>query len=121
MGITRDYQSTNAPPGRRAVLSKTVASNNGNQIRADLGLAELAQHLKRRKEIWEERRQRLSGEICPKPRGGRPPGFATDTEDKTGTPMRVTNQAITRANIILADVLGKINGTNWIWELISAS
>jgi len=77
-------------------------------MRAELGPAEMAGHLKRRKEIWEEREKKV-GQVDPP--SGQKKGFAKDTEDKTGTPKRTTNRAVARAEAVPADVLGKIKGT----------
>jgi hypothetical protein len=38
------------------------------------------------------------------PNGGRPKGFASDTEEKTGTPKRETQRAVARAERITPEV-----------------
>ncbi len=82
-----------------------------NLIRADLSPAELTLHVKRRKELWEERHKDKGGQTLPTPGGEQKIGFAKDTKDKTGTPKRTTNLAVSRATSIPADILSKIEGT----------
>jgi hypothetical protein len=69
----------------------------------------MAEHLARRKKLWGMRR--LSGQIDPKPTGGRPIGFAGDTAKATGVDKRVVNRAISRANGVTEEARNAIRGT----------
>ena len=80
----------NGAPGR-GVKGWQLWEIDENLMRAELGPAEMATRLKRRKELWEIRKN--SGPTCPTT-PGRPKEFATDTEAKTGTPKRTTNRAL---------------------------
>jgi len=93
-------------------LDRQLWEIDENLMRAELGPAEMAEHLKLRKVSWDKRQSKeVSGQVDPKPQGGRPEGFAKDTEDKTGTSKRTTNRAVARGEAIPADVLARIRGT----------
>jgi hypothetical protein len=64
-------------------------------MRAELTPTELAEHLAKRAELWEARE--VSGQVDPKPQGGKPTLFASEAEAKTGVPKRTVNRAISRA------------------------
>ncbi len=81
-----------------------------NLQRVDLSPAQEAEHLKRRAELWEARE--VVGEVRPKPQGGRPPGFASDTAAATGKSKRSINRAIHRAENIEPDVMEAVQGTS---------
>jgi len=90
------------------VLAGQLWEIDENLMRAELGPSEMAEHLKRRKEIWDKRQKKVGEVRSP---SGQKKGFAKDTEDKTGTSKRTTNQAVSRATAIPADVLARIQGT----------
>ena len=92
-------------------LDRQLWEIDENLCRADLSPAELAQHLKRRAELWKERKN--TGPTCPTNAGkGQPKGFAKDTEDKTGTPKRTTNRALARAKAIPPEIMALVQGTD---------
>lgn len=80
-------------------------------MRAELSPAEEAQHLARRKELWQQL-QDSNGKIFPETRReGRPDGFAKDTAAKTGITKRSINQHIARAEA-LGDDIKRVQGTS---------
>ena len=81
-----------------------------NLMRAELSPTEMAEHLTRREELWGQRE--VSGKVCPKPQGGRPSAFASETAEKTGMSKRAINLATSRARDIPEDVRAQIKGTN---------
>ncbi len=89
-------------------LDRQLWEIDENLMRAELGPAETATHLKRRKELFEAK----GGKSSPTLGGEQKIGFAKDTEAKTGTLKRTTNQALARATAIPPDVMAKIAGTD---------
>ena len=82
----RELPGNLAPDRGRKSSGGQLWEIDENLMRAELGPAETATHLKRRKKLWQEKqRQEVSAQVEPKPQGGRPEGFAKDTESKTGT------------------------------------
>lgn len=85
-----------------------------NLCRSELTEAEEAQHLARRKELWEAR-EKNSGSTCatiPSKRGrGMPEGFASETAKVTGESKATINRKIARAEKIEPDVLEQVKGT----------
>ena len=68
-------------------------------MRSELTPTELAEHLQKRKELWEARAN--SGNTVPENNGrGRPEGFAADTAKTTGVDKRTVNRAVSRADAI---------------------
>jgi len=70
-------------------IDRELAEIDENLIRAELTAAQIADHLKRRKELWEAR-------------GGKnfPTGFAKETAERTGQTKRNVNLSIARAEAI---------------------
>lgn len=93
-----------------------------NLIRASLSPTEEAEHLARRKELWEVReaaRIETGGTNSPTSLSdGRlagpqhKDGFAKDTAEKTGQAKRVINRKIERANSVSDEARSLIKGTN---------
>lgn len=54
-----------------------------------------AEHLAKRKDLWETRKE--SGSTCPTLTGRGNKQFAADTEDTTGVPKCAINRAVSRA------------------------
>lgn len=87
-------------------------------MRAELEPAERAAHLRRRKEIFEQRRDAErtsnSGQIFPTIQigPGRPKSFAAATAAATGISKREINQAIRRAERIVPEALAAVAGTS---------
>ncbi len=80
-----------------------------NLMRAELSPTEMAEHLARRKVLWGQRE--VSGQVGPKPQGGRPTEFASETAETTGVPKRSINRALSRAKAIPADIRAIIKYT----------
>ena len=78
-----------------------------NLVRADLTELEVAQHLARRKELYDAK----GGTNCPTPGGTQKIGFARDTAASTGTTPRGINRSLRRAEQITKDVQDRIAGT----------
>lgn len=76
-----------------------------NLIRAELTPAQQAEHLSRRKEVWEA----LSMQFAPKPTGGRPEGFASDTAKKSGINKSTVTRSIARADALGDDIRAVAN------------
>jgi len=83
-----------------------------NLCRSELTEAEEAQHLARRKELWEAR-EAESGTACPTlsktGRGNKQ--FASETAAVTGQDKRTINRKISRATSIEPTVLESVKGT----------
>jgi ParB-like chromosome segregation protein Spo0J len=71
-----------------------------NLMRAELSPSQQAEHLARRKEVWEA--LEVSGKISPK--GGRPEGFASQTAKASGVDKKTVTTAIRRASAIGPDI-----------------
>ena len=78
-----------------------------NLIRAELTELERAQHLKRRKEIFDAK----GGKKIPTPGGEQTVGFDKDTADKTGMSKRAVNKSRNRAEKIDPEVQEDIKDT----------
>ena len=71
-----------------------------NLMRSELSPTETAEHLARRKELW----QGISGNTVPENNGrGRPEGFASSTANSTGLGKRAVNQSIARAEAVFEE------------------
>jgi len=68
-------------------------------MRAELTPAEEAEHLARRKELWETI-ETQSGTICSTLGGRGNEGFAENTSDKTGLTKQDINRKIARAEAL---------------------
>ncbi len=81
-----------------------------NLMRAELSEGERAEHLLRRKQIFEAKRQqlRLSEDDGEKPQYEK--GFASETAERTGLTKRHINRSIRRAELVAPDVRDAIRG-----------
>lgn len=87
-----------------------------NLMRAELTATQQAEHLAKRKELWEQRV--TGGTSCPTSlKDGRGGGaqhqkqFAAETADATGVDKRTVNRAVARAQAVPEDVRDLISGT----------
>lgn len=78
-------------------LDRQLWEIDENLMRAELGPAEMAEHLKRRKNLREAREKKVAQV---EPPTGQKKRFATGTEAKTGTSKATTNRAVARATAI---------------------
>jgi len=93
-------------------LEKELIEIDENLCRAELTPAQRASAIKRRKQIWEALHpEGVSGQIVPKPQGGRPTEFATETAAVSGETKRDINRHLSRAEA-LGDDLAKVAGTS---------
>ncbi len=81
-----------------------------NLIRSELTATQQAEHLAKRRELWEARRE--SGTSCPTLTGRGNKQFAAETSDKTGVPKRTVNRAVSRAEGVTKEVRDTIRGTD---------
>ena len=93
----------------RGVYLDSLKGMEPEEQRAKLSATEYTEHLAKREELWGLRE--VSGKVCPKPQGGRPEGFASDTAAKTGVSKRAVNLATSRAKAIPGDIRAIIKGT----------
>lgn len=89
-------------------IDRQIWEIDENLMRAELSPTQEAQHLARRKELWETRDNAKTFRETPKP--GRPKRFASETADQTGMDKRTVQLAISRATIA-DDVMDKVQGT----------
>lgn len=83
-----------------------------NLCRAELTPAQRAAAIARRKQIWEALHpEGVSGQIVPKPKGGRPNEFASETAAVSGETKRDINRHLSRASALGAD-LHAVAGTS---------
>lgn len=86
-----------------------------NLMRSELTPTQQAEHLAKRKELWEARQ---SGQVAPieskrtDGRGHRSTEFASQTANATGADKRTINRAVSRAESIPQDVRDRIRGTH---------
>lgn len=85
-----------------------------NLMRAELTPSQIASHLKRRKEIWEAKREAETGNtVSTLSDGGRGnKGFAQETAERTCVTKQAINKAISRAEKIPEPIRKQIEGTN---------
>lgn len=81
-----------------------------NLIRADLTPTQQAEHLARRKTLWEARKSQV-GEVRSPTKPQHERGFASETSAETGVSKRTVNQALARAEAVPQDVRDKIRGS----------
>ncbi|MEX0285105.1 MAG: hypothetical protein AB3N23_10880 [Paracoccaceae bacterium] len=79
-------------------------------MRSELTPTQQAEHLAKRKELWGMRE--VSAQVEPKPQGGRPAQFASDTAEATGAAKSSINRAISRAEGVTDEVRDEIRGTD---------
>lgn len=77
-----------------------------NLMRSELTPTQQAEHLAKRKELWEARKE--SGRNPPTSRKH----FAADTEGNTGVSKRRVNEAVARAEKVPEDIRDEIRGTD---------
>lgn len=84
-----------------------------NLCRSELSPAQRTAAIKRRKEIWEALHpaERVSAQLEPKPMGGRPTEFASETAKVTGEAKSSINRHLARAEA-LGDDLPRVAGTS---------
>lgn len=90
-----------------------------NLCRSELTEAEEAQHLARRKQLWEAKEKSI-GSTCTDTRvssrgrknEGRPDGFAASTAKVTGDSKTTINRKIARAEKIEPEILEQVKGTD---------
>lgn len=71
----------------------------------------MAEHLAKRKELWEVRRN--TGATCTSINGpGQPKQFASDTADKTGVNKSTVTRAVARASGVTEEARDAIRGTD---------
>jgi ParB-like chromosome segregation protein Spo0J len=96
-------------------LDRELWEIDENLMRAELTPVQQAEHLKRRKEIWEAKHQSMQDAPIESKRedgkGHRAEGFASDTAEKTGVDKTTINRAISRAEKIPESIREKIEGT----------
>lgn len=81
-----------------------------NLMRSELTPTQMAEHLAKRKELWEARKN--TGTTCPSITGpGQPKRFASETAASTGVDKRTVNRAVARADGICAEARDIIRGT----------
>ena len=76
-------------------------------MRSELTPTQKAEHLAKRKELWEARDNAKTFRETP----GRPKGFASDTAEKVGITTRSVQQSIARAQKLSPEVRDMIRGT----------
>ncbi|MEM1009522.1 MAG: hypothetical protein AAGJ35_11005 [Myxococcota bacterium] len=81
-----------------------------NLIRSELTPTQQAEHLAKRKELWGMRP--VSEKVVPKPQGGRPTGFASETAESTGVTRQQINRAISRVEGVTEEARDAIRGTD---------
>ncbi|WP_147393068.1 hypothetical protein [Paracoccus siganidrum] len=103
-------------PGLCQVLSGCrVEKSDENLMRSELTPTQEAEHLAKRKELWEARQ---SGQIVPieskrdDGRGHRPTAFASETAEATGVDKRTINRAVSRAEGVVEEVRDQLRGTD---------
>lgn len=69
----------------------------------------MAEHLAKRKELWEARKE--SGTTCSTLTGRGNKQFASDTADKTGASKQQINRSVARAEKVSEDIRDEIRGT----------
>lgn len=89
-------------------IDRQIWEIDENLMRSELTPTQQAEHLAKRKELWEARN---NGTNCPET-PGRPQGFAGATSDATGTDKRVVNRAVARAEKVPEDIRNEIRGTD---------
>lgn len=82
-----------------------------NLCRSELTEAEEAQHLARRKELWEAREANKVEQLIPVSGGRGNKGFASETAKVTGETKQSINRKIARAEKIEPEVLEQVRGT----------
>jgi hypothetical protein len=93
-------------------LEKELIEIDENLCRAELTPAQRAVAIKRRKEIWEALHPHgVSAQIAPKPQGGRPTEFSSETAAVSGESKSQINRHLSRAEALGEDLL-KVAGTS---------
>ncbi len=113
-------QSASKQPGEETFPTR---NKDGTFNGGDKGFAQDTDHLTRRKELWEARKERgkLGGQTLAtqvdsrgqKKSTQQGKGFAQDTADATGEAKSGINSKLARASKIHPDILKAIEGTEW--------
>lgn len=90
-------------------IDRQIWEIDENLMRSELTPTQEAEHLAKRKELWEARA--VSAQVAPKPQGGRPKQFAFDTSEATGISKSTINRATARARDVSDEVRDAIRGT----------
>jgi len=88
-------------------IDRQIWEIDENLMRSELTPTQKAEHLAKRKELWEARNSVASCNTTP----GRPKRFDTETAEKTGVNRSTVNRAISRANGVSEEVRDEIRGT----------
>lgn len=80
-----------------------------NLARSELTPAQIAEHMARRKVLWEKKS--ISVQVASKSQAGRPSGFASETARATGRDKSTITRAVARGEKIAPDVLQAVQGT----------
>lgn len=94
-----------------------LAEIDENLCRSELSPTEVAEHLAKRKELWEARENQVAQAAPPENSTGykSPPpqseGFASDTARSTGRDKSTINRAVKRANEVCQEARDLIRGT----------
>ncbi|HEX7338884.1 MAG TPA: hypothetical protein VF271_03015 [Rhodanobacteraceae bacterium] len=83
-----------------------------NLMRSELTATQQAEHLQRRKEIWEAMQEAETGKSFPSSGGAGNQGFADDTAKATGQTKRAVNMATRRAREVCQEARDLIRGTS---------
>ena len=84
-------------------------------MRSELSATEYAEHMQRRKEVWEAiQAEQVSGQLDSKP-NGRPQEFAAATAETTGRSKESTNRATKRARDLIRDCSPRARGRGAHW------
>ncbi|CUK10438.1 hypothetical protein RUE5091_03314 [Ruegeria denitrificans] len=78
-----------------------------NLMRSELTITQQSEHIAKRKELWEARKQSGRNPPTSDPRQG----FASATSDATGMSKRRVNEAIARAEGVTQEARDTIRGT----------
>jgi len=78
-------------------------------MRSELTPTQMAEHLAKRKELWEARKE--SGTSCSTITGRGNKQFARETADTVGVTRQQVNRAVSRANGVQEDVRDAIRGS----------
>ena len=93
-------------------LQAELVEIDENLCRSGLTASQRAQAIKRRKQIWEALHpQTVSAQVEPKPQGGRPTEFASETAKVSGEAKSSINRHLARAEAI-GDDLERVTGTS---------
>tara|TARA_R110002049_G_scaffold289699_1_gene472763 strand:+ start:5297 stop:5674 length:378 start_codon:yes stop_codon:yes gene_type:complete len=88
--------------------ANTLQAGQVNLMRSELTATQQAEHLAKRKELWEIRNNATTSRETP----GQPKGFAGETAAATGTSTRDIQRATSRAQGVTEEVRNETRGTD---------